>query len=95
MRLANTVKDIYIIITSLQKRLLYIQRFLRFAGLKKIDENIMKRIKSFFKEHAKIINDILKSTQKAYDFFEQKYLTLVRRIFFYIDDNLFTPKFIN
>ena len=61
VRLINTVKDIYAIITSLQKRLLHIQRLLRFAKLEKIDENIMKRIKFFFKKHAKVINDMFKS----------------------------------
>ena len=42
VRLTNIVKNIYAIITSFQKRLLHIQRFLRFARLKKIDENIIK-----------------------------------------------------
>ena len=42
VRLTNTVKNIYAIIISFQKRLLHAQRLLRFAKLKKIDENIMK-----------------------------------------------------
>ena len=95
IRLTNIVKNIYAIIISFQKRLLYAQRFLRFAELRKIDENILRRIKSFFKEHTKVIYDIFKSINEACDFFEQKYLTLVRRIFFYINDNLFTREFIN
>ena len=95
MRLTNIVKDIYAIIISFQKRLLHVQRLLRFARLKEIDENIIKRIKFFFKKYIKVINDMLKSTQKAYDFFEQKYSILVRRIFFHINDNLFTSKFTN
>ena len=70
MRLTNIIKNIYAIIISFQKRLLYIQRFLRFAKLRKIDENIMKRIKFFFKKYIKVINDMLKSTQEVYDFFE-------------------------
>ena len=62
VRLTNIVKDIYTIIISFQKRLLHAQRLLKFAKLRKIDENIIKRIKFFFKEHIKVINDILKST---------------------------------
>ena len=56
----NIVKDIYAIITSLQERLLHIQRLLRFARLGEIDENIMRRIKFFFKKYIKVINDMLK-----------------------------------
>ena len=95
VRLINIVKDIYAVIISLQKRLLHIQRFLRFARLREIDENILRRIKLFFKEYIKVIYDMLKSINEACDFFEQKYSTLVRRIFFYINDNLFTRELIN
>ena len=48
LRLANTVKDIYLIIILFQKRLLQTQRFLKSTKLKKIDENILKQIKFFF-----------------------------------------------
>ena len=92
MRLTNTVKSIYAIITPLQNRLLNVQRLLRSAELEEIDENIIKRIKSFSKKHLKVINDIFKSTQKACDFFERKYSALAYRIFFYINVNLFTSE---
>ena len=92
MRLINIIKDIYAIIISFQNRFLNAQRLLRSAKLKKIDENIIKRIKSFFKKHSKVINDMFKSIQKAYDFFERKYPALTHRIFFHINVNLFTLK---
>ena len=69
VRLANTIKDIYLIIILFQKRLLQVYRLLRFTRLKEIDENILKQIKSFFKKHIKIIYNILKSTNKVCDFF--------------------------
>ena len=43
----------------------------------KVDENILKQIKSFFKEYAKAIYDILKSTNEICDFFKQRYSTLI------------------
>ena len=95
VRLIDTMKNIYAIIILFQKRLLHIQRFLRFVKLKKIDDDILKQIKSFFKEHIKVIYNILKSINEAYDFFEQRYSIFIRRMFFYIDDNLFTQELIN
>ena len=95
MRLIDTMKDIYAIIISFQERLLHAQRFLRSTKLKKIDEKILRQIKSFFKKYTKVIYDMFKSINEAYNFFEQRYLTLARKMFFYINDNLFTREFIN
>ena len=70
LRLANTMKDIYLIIILLQKRLLQAKRFLKIIKLKKVDENIMKQIKSFFREYVKVIYDIFKLINETYNFFE-------------------------
>ena len=63
--------------------------------LKKIDENILTQIKSFFKKHIKVIYNMFKLVNEVCDFYEQRYSTLINRMFFYIDDNLFTREFIN
>ena len=95
VRLINTIKDIYVIIILFQKRLLYAQRFLRSTKLRKIDEKILRQIKFFFKKHIKVMYNIFKSINEIYNFFEQRYSTLVRKMFFYINDNLFTRELTN
>ena len=63
--------------------------------IKKIKDikNALTRIKEFSNKYVKIINEILISMNKAYEFFNGKYSFFAKRVFVHFDNNMFIKVF--